>query len=160
MTDTHDSYLQSDAPAGGAISAQKELFLRGLPVDTTVVSDFVLRSWQRSRPAGSIPKPRCARRWTRPFSGISLPPMPIFLESSRADYEGIVLVAGFRAGSMILSTAECISLHMETSGRDGDTYPSSKPGMITTEQLRGTNGIPGRAWRSAGPSRSSARSIT
>ena len=30
---------------------------------------------------------------------------------------------------------------METSGRDGDTYPSSKPGMITTEQLRGTNGI-------------------
>lgn len=49
------------------------------------------------------------------------------------------LVSG--AGSMILSTAECISLHMETSGRDGDTYPSSKPGMITTEQLRGTNGI-------------------
>lgn len=42
MTDTHDSYLQSDARQE-AISAQKELFLRGLPVDTTVVSDFVLR---------------------------------------------------------------------------------------------------------------------
>lgn len=77
MTDTHDSYLQSDARQE-AISAQKELFLRGLPVDTTVVSDFVLRSWQRSRLAGVDPKPRCARRWTRPFSGISLPPMPIF----------------------------------------------------------------------------------
>ena len=34
MTDTHDSYLQSDARQE-AISAQKELFLRGLPVDTT-----------------------------------------------------------------------------------------------------------------------------
>ena len=42
---------------------------------------------------------------------------------------------------MILSTAECISLHMETSGRGGDTYPSSKPGMITTEQLRGTTAL-------------------
>ena len=73
MTDTHDSYLQSDARQE-AISAQKELFLRGLPVDTTVVSDFVLRSWQRSRLAGVDP----ARRWTRPFSGISLLPMPIF----------------------------------------------------------------------------------
>ena len=53
MTDTHDSYLQSDARQE-AISAQKELFLRGLPVDTTVVSDFVLRSWQRSRLAGVL----------------------------------------------------------------------------------------------------------
>ena len=55
MTDTHDSYLQSDARQE-AISAQKELFLRGLPVDTTVVSDFVLRSWQRSRLAGVDPE--------------------------------------------------------------------------------------------------------
>ena len=55
MTDTHDSYLQSDARQE-AISAQKELFLRGLPVDTTVVSDFVLRSWQLSRLAGVDPE--------------------------------------------------------------------------------------------------------
>ena len=55
MTDTHDSYLQSDARQE-AISAQKGLFLRGLPVDTTVVSDFVLRSWQRSRLAGVDPE--------------------------------------------------------------------------------------------------------
>ena len=41
MTDTHDSYLQSDARQE-AISAQKELFLRGLPVDTRVVRDFPL----------------------------------------------------------------------------------------------------------------------
>ena len=59
MTDTHDSYLQSDARQE-AISAQKELFLRGLPVDTTVGSDFVLRSWQRSRRAGVDPVARVA----------------------------------------------------------------------------------------------------
>ena len=68
MTDTHDSYLQSDARQE-AISAQKELFLRGLPVDTTVVSDFVLRSWQRSRLAGVRSEERrvgkeCRSRWS------------------------------------------------------------------------------------------------
>ena len=140
MTDTHDSYLQSDARQE-AISAQKELFLRGLPVDTTVVSDFVLRSWQRSRLAGVDPETTVRKKVDETIFRHILAANADLLESSRVIMKELFssLVSG--AGSMILSTAECISLHMETSGRDGDTYPSSKPGMITTEQLRGTNGI-------------------
>ena len=125
MTDTHDSYLQSDARQE-AISAQKELFLR---------------SWQRSRLAGVDPETTVRKKVDETIFRHILAANADLLESSRVIMKELFssLVSG--AGSMILSTAECISLHMETSGRDGDTYPSSKPGMITTEQLRGTNGI-------------------
>ena len=105
MTDTHDSYLQSDARQE-AISAQKELFLRGLPVDTTVVSDFVLRSWQRSRLAGVDPETTVRKK-----------------------------------------VDETIFRHILAANAD-------------LLECSGEPTASGRVWRSAGPSRSSARSIT
>lgn len=140
MTDTHDSYLQPDTRRE-AISVQKELFLRGLPVDTTVVSDFVLRSWQRGRPAGVDSETTVRKEVDETTFQHILAANADLLESSRVIMKESFssLVSG--VGSMIPSTAEYISLHMETSGGDGNTCPSSKPGMIATEQLRGTNGI-------------------
>ena len=82
MTDTHDSYLQSDARQE-AISAQKELFLRGLPVDTTVVSDFVLRSWQRSRLAGVDPETTVRKKVDETIFRHILAANADLLESSR-----------------------------------------------------------------------------
>lgn len=140
MNETHDSYLQSDARQD-AISAQKERFLRGLPVDGAVVGDLVLRSWQRSRLAGVDPETTARKKVDDTIFRHILAANADLLDCSRVIMKELFASLDAGAGSMILATAECISLHMETSGRDGDTYPNSKPGMITTEQLRGTNGI-------------------
>ncbi|MFQ8738053.1 MAG: hypothetical protein ACLSAH_20360 [Bilophila wadsworthia] len=124
-------------------------------LDTTVVSDlscFVARS----RLAGVDPETTVRKKVDETIFRHILAANADLLESSR-DYEGIVLAAAFRSNHDPFPPPNDQPAY--GNQRKGRRHlPQFQARQIHHRTAWGTNGI--RTRRSAGPSRSSARSIT
>ncbi len=137
---SQDSFLQSEERQR-AIVEQKRIFLAGGRVDTTVVSDMILRSWQRSVEARVDPDIRERPRVSEEELAAILKENADLMACARDILDQMFSSIQEAVSALSLVSARGVTLYISNRVSHRAYYPDALVGSINTEEARGTNGI-------------------
>lgn len=121
------------------IMKQKELFMRGLPVDSDVVRGLILRSWKRSRSYGVDPLERVPKSIDPVLTEKLCIENQHLIDSATATFKKMHSDTEMLASAFLISNPEGVLFYSYSIGaKNRDIYV---PGTILNEQAIGTNGI-------------------
>ena len=137
---SQDSFLQSEERQR-AIVEQKRIFLAGGRVDTSVVSDMILRSWQRSVEARVDPEVRERPRVSGEELEAILAENADLMACARTILDQMFSTIQEAVSALSLVSARGVTLYISNRVSHRAYYPDALVGSINTEEARGTNGI-------------------
>ncbi len=135
-----DTYLQSEERQK-AIMEQKRIFLSGGKVDCSVVSDMILRSWERSVAAHVDPDIRERPRVSDGELKAVLEENADLMDCARDILDKMFSTIQEAVSALSLVSAEGVTLYISNRVSHRAYYPDALVGSVNTEQARGTNGI-------------------
>ncbi len=137
---SQDSYLQSEERQK-AIVEQKRIFLAGGKVDASVVSDMILRSWERSVAAHVDPGIKERPRVSDKALSAILEENADLMVCAKDILDQMFSTIQEAVSALSLVSAEGVTLYISNRVSHKAYYPDALVGSINTEEARGTNGI-------------------
>ena len=138
--ESQDSYLQSEERQK-AIVEQKRIFLAGGKVDASVVSDMILRSWERSVAAHVDPGIKERPRVSDKALSAILEENADLMVCAKDILDQMFSTIQEAVSALSLVSAEGVTLYISNRVSHKAYYPDALVGSINTEEARGTNGI-------------------
>lgn len=124
-----------------ALRQQKARFCAGERTDPSIVREMILKSWERSAASGVRPDNVCQLRMDDTLLRHMHEHHKRLIACTSEVFQHMFADASFADSSMMLSNAEGIMLAFFLPKQPGEELPYSSVGMISRENLIGTNGI-------------------
>lgn len=124
-----------------ALRSQKALFCAGKRTDPSIVRDMILRSWERSAESGVTIDNVDQMRLDDNLLGHMREHHRRLIDCTNEVFQHMFSDSSFADSSMMLSNAEGVMLAFFVPKKRGSELPYSSVGIISRENLIGTNGI-------------------